>query len=189
MKFVQATASILATQYGMNIEGTEEFVAGLMYGLIEKDDLPEIQKCMKNADALEAEITNVVSDISKGEFQDVLKAVQEIGQITKELPQDLDECKAIDDDVAKIEAWAAIFANPTKLVATLSKNLLANWKNVEADINTTTSDWNAAKYYNAGEDVADMVVLSVGPISEGDEVEEIDWDLLQQHVVSNLFVF
>merc|ERR1711907_738753 len=190
MRFVQAAASILATNYTMNIEGTEEFVAGLLYGMIKKDDLPQIQKCLDNAESLEAEITNAVSDISKGDFQDVLKAVQEIGQIVKELPDDLDECKDIDDDVKKVEAWAAIFKNPVKLTETLTKNLLANWKKVSADITTTETDWNNKKFYEAGEDVADIMVLSVGPISESqNEKEKIDWQLLQDHLKANLFVF
>ena len=190
MRFVQQAAAILATNYSMNIEGTEEFVAGLLYGMVQKDDLPEIQKCLTNAESLEAEITNAVSDLSKGDFQDVLKAVQEIGQIIKEVPQDLDECKDIDSDVKKVEAWAAVFANPVTLTKQLTKNLLANWKKVSADITTTETDWNAKKFYEAGEDVADILILSVGPISESqNEQEEIDWALLQDHLTSTLFVY
>jgi hypothetical protein len=128
MKFVQATAAIISTQYGINVEQTEEFVAGMIYGLIEKDDLPEIQKCMTNADTLEAEITEAFADFSKGDFQDILKAVQEVGEIVKEVPADLADCEGMDADLAKLEAWAAIFTNPAKLVSTLTKNLLANWK-------------------------------------------------------------
>ena len=45
-------------------------------------------------------------------------------------------------------------------------NLLANWKKVSADVSTTEFDWTAANYYKAGEDVADILVLSVGPITE-----------------------
>ena len=190
MRFVQQAAAILATKYSMSLEGTEEFVAGLLYGMVQKDDLPQIQNCLTNAESLEVEITNAVSDISKGDFQDVLKAVQEIGQIIKELPTDLDECKDIQDDITKVEAWAAVFANPVKLAETLTKNLLANWKKVSADVTTVESDWNAAKYYEAGEDVADMLILSVGPISESqNEKEQIDWALLQDHLTANLFLF
>ena len=68
MRFVQQAAAILATNYSMSLEGTEEFVAGLLYGMVQKDDLPEIQKCLTNAESLEAEITNAVSDLSKGDF-------------------------------------------------------------------------------------------------------------------------
>ena len=190
MKFVQAAASIIATNYQMDIEGAEQFIAGALYGLLQKDDLPEIQKCLKNAEGLEVEITNAISDLTKGDIQDVLKAVQEIGVIAKELPQDLEDCKSISGDVEKIENWAKIFANPVALVSALTKNLLANWKKVSADVNTVESDWNAAKYYEAGEDVADMLILSVGPISESqNEKEQIDWALLQDHLTANLFLF
>ena len=166
MRFVQQAAAIIATNYTMNLEGTEEFVAGLIYGMIKKDDLPQIQQCLDNASSLEAEITNAISDISKGDFQDILKAVQEIGQIIKELPEDLDDCKDIDDDVKKIETWAAIFTNPVELTKQLTKNLLANWKKVSSDVTQVETDWNNSKFYEAGEDVADVLILSVGPISE-----------------------
>ena len=187
MKFVQAAASIIATNYQMDIEGAEQFIAGALYGLLQKDDLPEIQKCLKNAEGLEVEITNAISDLTKGDIQDVLKAVQEIGVIAKELPQDLEDCKSISGDVEKIENWAKIFANPVALVSALTKNLLANWKAVSADIGKTTSDYNAAKYYDAGEDVADVLTLAVGPISQAEEIDaEIDWELLNAHLAENM---
>ena len=188
MRFVQQAAAILATKYSMSLEGTEEFVAGLLYGMIQKDDLPQIQNCLTNAESLEVEITNAVSDISKGDFQDILKAVQEVGEIVKEVPSDLADCEGMSDDLAKLEAWAAIFTNPAKLVSTLTKNLLANWKQVSADITTTNSDWGNAKYYEAGQDVADVIILSVGPISEGEDVTgEIDYDLAMQNMSQTMF--
>ena len=187
MKFVQAVAPIIATYYKMDLEGAEEFVAGMIYGLIQKDDLPEIQKCLKNGETLEVEITNAISDFSKGDIQDMIKAVQEFGQIVEELPKDLDECKAIDGDIQKIENWAKIFTNPVALVSTLTKNLLANWKDVQADIAKATADYNNSDYYNAGEDVADTVVLAVGPISRAEEVDaDIDWELLNAHLAENM---
>lgn len=159
----------------------------MIYGLIQKDDLPEIQKCLKNGETLEVEITNAISDFSKGDIQDMIKAVQEFGQIVKELPEDLDECKAIDDDLEKIENWAKIFTNPVALVSTLTKNLLANWKDVQADITKATADYNNSDYYNAGEDVADTIVLAVGPISRAEEIDaDIDWELLNAHLAENM---
>ena len=187
MKFVQAVAPIIASWYSMDIEGAEQFVAGMIYGLIQKDDLPEIEKCLKNGETLEMEITNAISDFSKGDIQDMIKAVQELGQIVKELPQDLDDCKSMDDDIKKIENWAKIFENPVTLVSTLTKNLLANWKDVSADISKVTADYNAAKYYDAGEDVADTIVLAVGPISRAEDIDaDIDWELLNAHLAENM---
>ena len=185
--YATALAPILANYYNMDLAGVEQFVAGVIYGLIQKDDLPEIQKCLKNGETLEVEITNAISDFSKGDLQDMIKAVQELGQIVQELPRDLDDCKSIQGDIEKIENWAKIFTNPVALVMTLTKNLLANWKDVQADVSKVTTDWNNEDYYNAGEDVADTVILAVGPIDGSDDVDaDIDWELLQSHLAENM---
>ena len=46
MRPATAIASIVATNYQMDVAGVEDFVAGLMLGLLKKNDLPEIQKCL-----------------------------------------------------------------------------------------------------------------------------------------------
>ena len=181
--FAAALASISATQYNMDVAGVEQFVAGLIMGFVGKDDLPEIQACLQNAGALEAEITNAISDFSKGDLNDIIKGIEETMQIIKELPEDLKTCQDIDSDLAKIEAWAKIFTDPTKLVMTLTKNLLANWSKVVADVSKTESDWNANNFYDAGDDVAELLVLSVGPVSQ--PMADVDWQALQK----NLFLF
>ena len=93
MRPATAIAGIIATKYQMDVAGVEDFVAGLMNGLIHKNDLPLIQACLKNTGALEVEITSALSDISKGDPTDIIKGVQEIGSIIKELPTDLAGCK------------------------------------------------------------------------------------------------
>ena len=173
---------IVATKYGMDVAGVEEFIAGLIFGMINKDDLPEIQKCLQNAETLEQEITNAISDFSKGDLQDIIKGVEEVGHIIQELPQDLADCQDMQSDIQRIENWAKIFSHPTQLVATLTKNLLANWSQVFADVQKTETDWNAADYYDAGDDIADILVLSLGKPTQAPQYEDIDWDLLKEHL-------
>ena len=185
MRVLSTIAGIVATQYQMDVEGVEEFVAGLIYGLIQKDDLPEIQQCLKDSEDLEVKITAAISDISKGDFQDVLKAVEEIGQILKDLPVDLQDCQNIQEDVQKIENWAQIFEHPTQLVTVLTKNLLKNWKEVGSDIGEVTADYKAAKYYEAGEEIGDILTLSLGKISNPMHDEQLDLN----EISKNLFLF
>ena len=165
MKFASVLVGLVSYEYQITVEGVEEFVGGLMYGLLQKDDLPEIKKCLQNEQTLETEIETAIADIEKKDFKDILAGIQEIGQIVQELPGDLSDCKNIQGDVDKIEAWAKIFTEPSKLLPVLSKNVLANWKTITADVSKTDTDWKAADYKNAGEDVADILVESVGPIS------------------------
>ena len=179
MRVTQAVAAYMATTYKMNIEGAEEMAAGLIEGLIGKDDLPELQKCLKNAESVEVELTNIIADLEKADLGDIIKAAQEIGQVIKELPADLQDCESIQGDVTKIENWGKQFANPVKLAETLTKNLLANWKPVQADIAALTTDYDGAKYFQAGEDIADVTILALGKISEAREPEPLNFDTIK----------
>ena len=120
MKFLETLVSIVATNYQMDAANLEEFLGGMLFGLINKDDLPEIQKCLNNTTSLEAEFTIVISDLGKGDLQSIIKGIQELGQIMKELPNDLKDCKIIEDDVTKVLNWAKIFEHPAELLASLT---------------------------------------------------------------------
>ena len=173
MKVLSTLVGLIATDYQITVLQGEEFIAGLIYGLIGKDDLPELQKCLKDSEKLDQEISEAIADFSKGDFQDVLKGVEVIGEIIKELPQDLQDCGDIQDDVAKIEQWAAQFANPITLVTKLTTNLLKNWSQVAQEVNKTETDFKDSDFYDAGDDVAEIVVLSLGKITHATE-EQID---------------
>ena len=166
MKIASAIVGLYSAQYRITVEGVEEFVGGLMLGLLNKDDLPEIKKCLQNEQTLETEIETAIADIEKKDFKDILAGVQEIGQIVQQLPGDLADCKNIQGDVDKIEAWAKIFTEPSKLLPILSENILKNWRTITTDVQKTDTDWKAANYESAGTDVADILIESVGPISK-----------------------
>ena len=57
-------------------------------------------------------------------------------------------------DVTKIENWAKAEITPAGL-AQIAKNILANWKGMQADVAKLNSDWSAAKFYQAGLDTSD----------------------------------
>ena len=110
----------------MTPEQVTEFVAGIIDGLIGKNDLPELQKCMKDSADLDRDIEEAINDFSKGDVADIIKGVQAIGRIIQEFPQDLQDCGDIQDDINRIEKWAAIFGEPTKLVETMLANAITN---------------------------------------------------------------
>ena len=70
----------------------------------------------------------------------------------------------MDEDIAAIEAWAQIFTNPAKLSATLAKHWAFHKKEIEADAKTLETDWDAQSYFQAGDDLAALMTLAIGPI-------------------------
>ena len=60
MKTTQMLA--VAALGSMSFVQVEEFLGGLIKGLIQKDDLPEIKACMKDEGVLQGEIQSAVGD-------------------------------------------------------------------------------------------------------------------------------
>ena len=91
MRVLSTAVAAVATYNNLDIDvtGVEDFVGGLVFGLISKDDLPEIQKCLQNAKGLEKEVNTAIGDFEKMDFSDIVKGIEEVGKIVKELPADL----------------------------------------------------------------------------------------------------
>ena len=47
------------------------------------------------------------------------------------------------DDIAAIEDWAQIFTNPAKLSADVAKHYAFHKKEIQSDITTLETDWDA----------------------------------------------
>lgn len=61
-------AAVAATSGALNLEGAEEFLAGFMKAFVDKDNLPELQKCLKNGDAVTAEVQTIMTEFKKGDL-------------------------------------------------------------------------------------------------------------------------
>ena len=43
MRILAALATIISTDYKMDLQGTDQYVAGILYGILKKDDLTQIE--------------------------------------------------------------------------------------------------------------------------------------------------
>ena len=67
-------------------------------------------------------------------------------------------------DVARIEKWAAIFKNPSQLVQTVTTNMIKNFGEIMGDVTKVSTDFSGKKYEAAGEDIADILVATLGAV-------------------------
>jgi len=70
----------------------------------------------------------------------------------------------MDQDISAIESWAQIFTDPAKLSATLAKHYAFHQSEIKTDISTLETDWTAKEYFQAGEDLAALMTVAIGPI-------------------------
>jgi len=97
----------ISTQVTMNVDQVEQFVGGLIFGLIQKDDLSEIQTCLKDGQNLEVELEQIIKDFASGDLAKITEGVEKlIDVISNQLPGDLKDCQSIQGDLVRIESWA-----------------------------------------------------------------------------------
>ena len=160
---------VLAEQYAINVKDAEDLLAGIIFGLIQKDDMKYIETCMTDSAHVEQEVNDAVQDFMKGDVESIIRGVEIVGTLLTELPVDLKDCQEMQGDITRISTWInGIISDPVKLVETLTTNLIKNFAKIQTEINTTSADIAKADYYTAGEDISDIVVLTLGKIPAED---------------------
>ena len=69
------------------------FLAGLIYGLTEEDQLLEFETCIQGADGLAPELQFIMHQIHHGGKNDDLQAILQVAIIVLQLPTALAPCK------------------------------------------------------------------------------------------------
>lgn len=120
---------------------------------------------MGNISNLQKDVSTAVADFNDGSYQSVLNGLYFLGLALQELPQDFTNCSSgLQDDLSRIGDWATIFIEPVQLAEDISHNIITNPIKADRDLKRAEKDWNKPDYYSFGEDVADILVLAVGPV-------------------------
>ena len=88
------------------------------------------------------------------------------------------DCKpsAMTEDIAALKHWASVFKEPTKLAEIIGKHLILGHKAIGDKISSLKSEWSSDEFYPAGEDLADIITIAIGPVtSDGEDVLSGCW--------------
>ena len=160
-----ASASAMQLEETHNLQmpvlAAPKFAAGLIYGMVGVNDLPEITTCATDG---WGEIQNVEDIIAALEAGQVQIASQDLVKFADDLSVVLADCKNTKEDIAAITAWAAVFSSKARLIADVSKNLLLHRKKIKNDIATVKTEWAAKDFFQSGVTAADLAYYAIGPI-------------------------
>jgi len=148
------------------LNAAPEYVAGMIYGFTGTNHLDELNTCMKGGDVMIKDAHEAIHDIK---MVMPISACLDFGKFIWDLPNAIDTCKGMDEDIAAIEAWADIFKQPETLAKTVSKNWLFHGVAIKKDINKEEADWKNQDYFNAGVDSASVITGLVGPVEQPED--------------------
>ena len=117
---------------------------------------------------LAKDYSEAITDFRSMDTPKIIQGVMKIGEAMQMLPEDLSSCENMQNDVKTLSNWATIFTNPKQLMSKVSINVMFHYTEIFADTVKLTGDCNS-DYYNCGNDIADILVLTIGKPSETDE--------------------
>jgi len=158
-----AAAVVVAT---FNIKEVEDFVNGLLTGLVQDDSLTKVQACLKDAKSVEVDMAAAIADFKKGDIAGIIAGASQIGHLLSTVDADISDCEGMQDDAARIKAWSAIFNNPSQLAQTVLANAMANISGLKADIGMIGTDVSKQDFKDLGLDIADIMTKTLGPVPQ-----------------------
>ena len=151
----------MALTFGIDLHQTEEFIAGILYGFVQHDDLTEIEQCLQNGERLESEIEAIVTDLSTLNLSNIVDAIKKATALVEEIPTDLAQCKDLQGDLDKITTWAKSIS-----LKKIPGNVLKHLSAITKDIQTIENDWQVEDFEKAGEVTTDILFMVLGDPKE-----------------------
>ena len=136
--------------------------AGLMDGILHKDNLTYLLGCMSGTDALVVDIENAVTHFKQGGTMGIGQGIMDIGKFLQDLPPTCYNCGGIPEDFKALGDFFSIFGNPSLLAQRISYNLLWYYSEINGDIQEALADWDKGLYFEFGFNIGEALVRAIG---------------------------
>ena len=94
------------------------------------NNMTEIEACYAGGELMYEEIDAGIADIKKGGWDNDTQAALQFALVALQIPQALNTCESMTDELSALESWASIFLNPSELVATVTKHYALHHKTI-----------------------------------------------------------
>ena len=147
----------------MTIDDTINFIAGLMYGIVQEDHYDYFIGCVNGTEALVTDVETIIEDFMLPSFWDIMDGINVIKKfIFVDFPPTIVNCVETPEDFIKLGQFLSIFGNSTLLTQRLEYNLLWYYSDIMTGINAALTFYNQGQYFNFGEKIGEALVLAVG---------------------------
>mmetsp|Transcript_38405 Transcript_38405/g.52130 ORF Transcript_38405/g.52130 Transcript_38405/m.52130 type:complete len:360 (-) Transcript_38405:104-1183(-) len=149
---------------GNKTEASAELIAGIIYGVTEKNDLEQIDTCLADADEFVSDILLGIHMLEKMDFVDLINGFSLLGATVAEIPNYLYQCAQIKPDLMEFEQWLTAFEHPKELAPVIEANIKRHLAALTLDLAKVKKTVSNGEWFHAGEELGIMLVIAVGPV-------------------------
>ena len=150
-------------------EQTVKFVAGLFHGFTGNDDYKTMIGCMNHLDDLTDQFSTAYSKLQGSNIVDIVFGAEDFDEFLVEIPADMVTCPTLAGDMATVTSWGTDLLNPLVLIPRMLVNLPVNFDKIFNDFLDFGSSFQGENFFDAGDKISEIIVLSVGKPKARDE--------------------
>jgi hypothetical protein len=140
-------------------------MAGVAWGIMDKENWDELQTCAKDADIFSVSILTAYHLMSEGGIRNKEAGMRLMVSTIDQLPIYLNDCHSMSEDMAEFKTWASLFLDPVTAKATIQANLKSHLPVLTLDLKRVEGDLSRGEYFQAGSQLGVMVVILTTPES------------------------
>ena len=162
--YPKVLVAVMFGLFGFEPYQIKEFLAGMMFGFIKKDEFINIDNCLTDVKEIEHHLKEALNDFKAGGVENMLNGAIEMNKVIENFTNDVEDCKAIKDDIHRIKVWSQIFDNKKDLAKLIAKNFVKH--NIRINLNKDKIIIHLIKHdmYAVGLDVSEILILLLGPV-------------------------
>ena len=135
------------------------FLAGWMYGMTGENNLDEISGCYHHSADIAESMQIIIRGFKKGGPLWITQASLELIQLALVIPQTMQTCSNIGEDIQAIESWAMQFTEPVKLSRKVTKHMTFNALPIRKEMKSLEDNIENGAHFEAGRDLASVTNL------------------------------
>lgn len=142
-----------------------DLFAGLLYGITQREGLPNLGECLYGADELVYDLLHAYNDVASQTFAGIMNGLILLAMTVMYIPNDLYECALAKEDAKAFEEWlGSIVHERTELIATIRYNLTHHFAALSIELNKARKDLTMGYWSHLGEDLGEMLVIATKPM-------------------------
>ena len=158
----------------MKIAGVVE---GFFIGAFDFHGMTDIGHCLGDVNPLEEHLENSMRGFWNGSYQEVTKAIDQMGLSVSDIGDMLDHCGKIDHhDYEQIQRMAEAFLHPKQLLLEATESIIINGVNIFEDVRESLHDYRMGHFLDSGEHFGQAAAMLLYGKTQMVEHEELFFD-------------
>jgi len=134
-----------------------DITRGILMGAIKAEGLDNIENCISDTVQIIDNVEIAIDDFKKDTASATLDGLEHLAHAIMGIKSEIQDCKGVTADWAKLESMAAIFASPASFAYHVGKDLIVNGVQIYHDVADSVDKFEAKSYEPFGEDIGDAL--------------------------------